>query len=168
VLQAELGGQDRDRGGDALMTTDFDVLIPDLKVWREHNGHPISPEDWVANLGNFRMAIGYSRVFWPSFVQHDRYVLREGFSSESHAGFEQQCAGDRARIEAVMNHLHLDSIQHLGCEDINAKRLEYLGNVLKEIHEVKLKWQFPELSFVVEFHKGSEFSEYEISFWQRS
>ena len=43
------------------MTIDFDVLIPDLKPWREHNGSVLKLGSGA--LGNFRMAIGYSRIF---------------------------------------------------------------------------------------------------------
>jgi hypothetical protein len=150
----------------AAMPTDFNALIPDLKAWSEHNGHVVDPETWVGCLGNFRMAIGYSRIFWPGFVQHSGYVLREGFSLEGLAGFERQQHGDRRAIEAVMNHIHLDSIQHGGCEDISRERLEYLDGVLKEIHEAKLRWQFPDRSFVVDFYRGDELSEYELTFWQ--
>jgi|ERR1700733_1978281 hypothetical protein len=145
------------------MATDFQRLIPELKNWLPG---PIDPATWAANEGNFRLAIAYSTIFWPGFVQHDRYVLRESFSLEGLAGFERQCAGDRRSIEAVMNHIHLDGIQHLGCADISRERLEYLGGVLKEIHEAKLRWQFPDLSFVVEFYPGDELSEYELTFWQ--
>src|SRR5262245_14614491 len=72
------------------------------------------------------------------------YLLRGGFSESSLRGFEAQQPGDRHGVEAVMNHLHLDGIQHIGCADISSDKLVLLGNTLKEIHEAKLVWRFPE------------------------
>lgn len=149
------------------MRPDFNKLIPELKDW--NNGKGIDPESWVGCAGNYRLAVGYSLIFWPKFVHFEQYVLREGFSEDALRGFEQQSGDDRQSVEAVMNHIHLDSIQHLGCEDANEERFIYLGSVLKEIHEVKLKTQFPELSFTVFFDDspGRALSDYQLTFYQK-
>src|SRR5437867_1492219 len=86
-------------------STDFSKLIPELPSW--NNGHGISVEAWIRCMGNFELAVGYSRVFWPEFVEHEGCILFEDFSLETYSAFMKQCNGDRARVEALMNHLHL-------------------------------------------------------------
>ena len=95
---------------DAHMT-DFNELIPSMRDW--NNGRGIEVEAWVGCSGNFQLAIGYSTIFWPRFVEFEDYVLREGFSIEILRGCEQQCGSDRQGVEAVMNHLHIEDIQLL-------------------------------------------------------
>jgi hypothetical protein len=94
------------------------------------------------------------------------YVLREGFSEEALRGFEAQDGSSRKGVEWVMNHVHLDDI-HYG-EEATEAQLRYLGRVLKEIHEVKLKADFPDLRFVVEFtdEPDVDYPDFQISFWQ--
>ncbi len=68
-----------------------------------------------------------------------------------------------------MNHLHIADIQHYGCEDISKDKIILLGNVLKEIYEAKLKWQFPDRPCIVEFYipqDDEDLRDCQISFWQ--
>ncbi len=145
---------------------DFNELIPEMRDW--NNGRGIDVESWVGCTGNFRLAVGYSTIFWPRFVEFERYVLREGFSVDSLRASEGRSEVQRWNIEAVMNHLHLDSIQYLGCEDITAERIIYLGRVLREIYQAKLAWQFPQKRFVVAFDdsKKPHLVDYQITFYQ--
>lgn len=59
-----------------------------LAEW--NNGRGIELESWVTCSGNFRLAVGYTTIFWPGFVELESYILREGFSLESLRRFEQQ------------------------------------------------------------------------------
>ena len=148
--------------------TDFNELIPEMRQW--NNGKGIDVESWVGCEGNFRLAIGYSTIFWPQFVEFEGYVFREGFSVEGLRGFEhsRSCGNTRQCVEATMNHLHLDGIQHWGCEDISKERLIYLGRILAEIYRAKLAWQFPEKRFEVVFDDSpeNELTDYQITFYQ--
>jgi hypothetical protein len=145
--------------------TEFDLLIPELKEWNEGTG--ISPDSWISCVGNYQLAIGYSLIFWPRFVRFERYVLREGFSEESLRGFENATGDSREAVEWVMNHVHSVDIH---CNDTAATeaQLRYIGRVLKEIHEVKLRADFPDRRFVVEFNDepGLNPDDYQMSFWQ--
>lgn len=144
--------------------TDFDALIPELKAW--NNGEGISPEGWAECVGNFELAVGYSLIFWPRFERFEKYVLREGFSEGSVRGFESRAGSSRESVEWVMNHVHIADI-HCNVEPKEAQ-LRYLGRVLKEIHEVKLRADFPDLRFEVEFNDepGLDPIDYQMSFWQ--
>ena len=128
--------------------TNLDTLIPEIREWNNGAGIDIGP--WTGRLsGNFRLAIGYSTIFWPRFVEFEQYVLRDGFSVNSLRGFERQCEGDRKRIEGVMNHFHIADIHYHGCEDASRERVAYLGRILREIYQAKLAWQFPNKRFEV-------------------
>ena len=146
--------------------TDFNELIPEMREW--NNGAGIDVESWIGCEGSFRLAIGYSTIFWPRFVEFEQYVLREGFSVEALRGFEQQCGGDRQQIEAVMNQLHIADVQCHPCEDITRERVVYLGRVLSEIYQAKLAWQFPSKRFEVHFDDSpaDNLTDYEITFVQ--
>jgi hypothetical protein len=144
---------------------DFRALIPEIQSW--NNGDGISPDAWIECVGNYELAVGYSFIFWPRFVRFEKYVLREGFNEPALRGFEGQAGSDRKSVEWVMNHLHLADI-HFSAPEPNEAQLRYLGRVLKEIHEVKLRADFPDLRFVVGFEDepGLDPVDYQISFWQ--
>lgn len=145
---------------------DFTKLIPELPDW--NNGAGISVEGWVACSGSFELAIGYSRLFWPDFVEHDGCVLFAGFSEEAYRGFKDQCGSDRQSLEAVLNHRHVfDYFSHYDGSATEAQIL-YLGRVLKDIWQAKLARDFPGRSFVVSFPEGpfEDLFEYEVTFWQ--
>jgi hypothetical protein len=112
----------------------------ELAAW--NNGAGIDLKSWVGCEGRFSLAVAYAELFWPEFVEFDGYILRKGFSEASLRAFELQEGGNRPSVEWLMNHEHLDSIQHIGCPDISEDKLTLLGGVLKEIYEAKLKWQF--------------------------
>ena len=144
---------------------DFDDLIPELRLWND--GEAISPEGWIGCVGTIPLAIGYSLVFWPRFVRFERYVLREDFCEGALRGFERNEGSSRSSVEWVMNHVHPIDI-HCNEENVSEAQLRYLGRVLKEIHEAKLRRDFPDLRFTVEFNDepGLDPVDYQMSFWQ--
>jgi len=144
---------------------DFDALIPELGQWNDGEG--IDAEGWIGCVGTYPLAIGYSLIFWPRFVRFENYVLREGFSEGALRGFEAQTGSHRASVEWVMNHIHPIDI-HCNEAEVSEGQLRYLGRVLKQIHEVKLRADFPELRFEVEFNDeaGLDPVDYQMSFWQ--
>lgn len=146
--------------------TDFNELIPELAAW--NNGEGIDPESWISNSGRFDLAVGYSTLFWPRFEVHDGYVLREGFSEKSLGGFEKAPNSTRQSIEWVMNHIHIEDV-HSHIEASEAQ-LIFLGNLLCEIHRVKLSHEFPDRQFRVEFNGEPNLNheDYQMSFWQKS
>ena len=139
----------------------------ELGAW--NNGAGIGLEAWVGCEGRFALAVGYATIFWPEFVEFDGYILRKGFSEKSLRGSEKQEGSSRKSVEWLMNHLHLEDIQHLGCADISRDKLIFLGNLLKEIYQAKLQWQFPDRPCTVELHipEGNDFEDYQLSFWQK-
>jgi hypothetical protein len=147
-----------------MMAEDFTALIPELPQW--NNGDGIDSRGWIECVGNYELAAGYSLIFWPRFVRFEGYVLREGFSVESLRGFEEMTRRHRGAVEDVMNHIHIADI-HCNVEATEAQ-LRYVGRVLKDIHEVKLGHDFPDLRFEVTFNDepGLDLVDYQVSFWQ--
>ena len=52
-------------------------MLAELSAWNDGKG--IDLESWVSSSGNFRLAVGYSTVFWPRFMLFEkRLVERAG------------------------------------------------------------------------------------------
>ncbi|MCR6498975.1 hypothetical protein MUO32_08030 [Shinella sp. CPCC 101442] len=139
----------------------------DLMEW--NNGGGISLADWTANTGNFSLAVGYSELFWPRFVEFEKYVFLEDFGLDGLRSFEQAPGATRRSIEQVMNHLHVADIQHSACTDVTSDKLVILGCRLREIYAVKLAYEFPDRKFSVEFFQPDDPEElegYQVTFSQ--
>jgi hypothetical protein len=139
----------------------------ELAAW--NNGNGIDLESWIGCEGKFSLAVGYASIFWPAFTLFEGYILPAGFTEDALRGFERN-GRNRKSVEWVMNHLHIADIQHGGCPDISKDKMLVLGNVLKEIYEAKLQWQFPDRPCTVEFSipdDPDDLVEYQVSFWQK-
>jgi len=140
----------------------------ELGAWNGGNG--IDLHSWTGCEGRFALAVGYASIFWPEFVEFDGYILHKGFREETLRGFESQQGSSRRSVEATINHLHIASIQHRGCKDVSPDKLVALGNVIREMWEAKLRWQFPDRPCVLTFEVPDEVDDiygYQIFFWQR-
>ena len=146
---------------------DYSALIPELPEW--NNGKGIDVDGWLSGVGNFQLAIAFSRLFSPRFVEHDGCVLFAGFSQTTYNDFLHACNGDRKAVEAVMNHQHILDLFCHAADTATAAQLVYLGRVLKDIFLVKLKHDFPGRTFEVQFDEGpfDQLIDYQVTSWQR-
>ena len=143
-------------------------MAHELSRW--NNGDGVDLETWVEAMGNFGLAVGYTTVFWPEFEEFEGYILRKGCTVESLRGFERQKNATRKSVEWVLNHLHIGDLHLHGAAEESADKLVLLGNVLKEVYQAKLVWQFPDRPCVVEFYipdDRDDLTQYQISFWQK-
>ena len=147
-------------------------LIPEIKEWQNHNGQKFDIEDWIAIEGNIKLAIGYSSIYWPDFIEHEDCVfLKSHFSLD---GFNQWKNVDYveyfSQIEYVINHIHiLDLFTQEKQGEITKDQIIYLGEILREIYETKLTTLFKDRKFSVTFNgkeKVDELIDYELSFHQ--
>ena len=99
-------------------------MISELSAW--NNGKGIDLESWIGCSGDFKLAVGYSTIFWPKFVLFEDYILREGFSLESLRDFEKGRAGNKASVEGVMNHLHIADIHCNDRENVSEDKMAFL------------------------------------------
>jgi hypothetical protein len=142
------------------------ALIAELPLW--NNGDGIDAEGWIGCTGSAELAIGYSLVFWPEFVRIKDYVVRAGCDNTDYLDeWERQCKGDHAAVEKVVNHLHIADLHAYG-SPVTKDQARYLGRVLKNIHQVKLQADFPDLIFEVYFNDEAdvEVGDYQLTFWQ--
>jgi len=144
----------------------------ELATW--FNGEGANLEDWVCSMGNFSLAVGYSAIFWPSFVEFEDYIFI-GDSIDDDViktirSFEAQEGSSPKSVECTLNHFHIWHLQHVGCEDISKDKIIQLGNTLREIYQVKLNYLFPNKPCIVEFYHPEDpedLSGYEMTFWQK-
>jgi hypothetical protein len=148
-------------------SNDFDTLVRELSRW--NGGRGIDIDSWLSCVGSFELAIAFARLFWPAFVEHDGCVLFEGFSEASYTEFLEQTDGDRAAVEAVMNHRHIGDLFCGPDLEPTHAQLRHLGRVLVETWTAKLARDFPERRFSVTFPEREldELLDYEITFSQR-
>lgn len=143
----------------------------ELDAW--NNGKGIDLESWVSCEGNFSLAVGYSTIFCPKFVEFEDYIfsLEEMDESNIHRvrGFESQAGSTPKSVEWVINHLHIADLHHNGCKDLTIDKIVILGEALKEIYEARLNYLFPKKPCVVEFYQPKDINlidDYQLSFWQ--
>ncbi|MFI5131559.1 MAG: hypothetical protein ACHQFX_16270 [Chitinophagales bacterium] len=151
----------------------FQNLIPEIKEWQSVNGQKFDVDDWIAIEGNIKLAIGYSSIYWPDFIEYEDCVfLKSHFSLD---GFNQWRNVDYVKyfsqIEYVINHIHiLDLFAPENQQEITKDQIIYLGEILREIYETKLTAQFENRQFTVTFNGKEEVNElidYELSFHQQ-
>jgi hypothetical protein len=154
------------RQREGMSTANYAALIPELPTW--NNGAGIDPESWIGCVGNFELAAGYSFIFWPSFIEFEGYIFREsGFCEDNLRAWERSTSNDRQAVEAVINHVHLLDLHSYGTP-ATEPQLRYLGRVLRDILDTKLKRDFPDRSFQVTFNDEPDLDliDYEVTFWQ--
>lgn len=127
-----------------------ETLIPDLKKYRSLNGSDFSIDAWTEIEGNIKLAIGYTSLFWPAFVEHEHGVfLKSHFSVSTFEQLKIQ-VGNYAQIESLMNHIHIvdlfavkDNPGKSDVEALNKEQVIYLGRKLMEMYSAKLRLNFP-------------------------
>ncbi|MDP2715333.1 hypothetical protein [Rheinheimera sp.] len=142
-------------------------LIEETRLW--NNGKGVDVDAWIGHEGNFNLALGYSTIFWPRFMEFDGYIFREGTKAENVRGFEAQTHSTRKSVECVINHVHIFDFHNHENDKANAEKIAYLGNVLKEIYEAKLAWQFPSKPCTVSLFMPDDPEDlegYQLTFWQ--
>ena len=142
-------------------------LVEETKEWNHGKGVDISA--WISAEGNYNLALGYTSFFWPKFVEFEDYILYEGVKEENVRAFEAMTGSSKKAVESVLNHIHLSDLHNDKDDKISEAKIIYLGEVLKEIYEAKLAWQFPSKPCVVKFYKPQSpetIEDYQITFWQ--
>jgi hypothetical protein len=151
--------------------TDFTELIPELKGW--NSGKGVDLETWIGCEGDHKHLIGYARLLWPDFVEHDGCVfLGDPIDEESERNYQGWLArtnGDKKRVEAVMNHQHiLDIFSRSHHERPTREVIVYIGRLMKDIYQTKLHRDFSDRTFTVEFTEDGvqDLADYHITFFQ--
>ncbi len=147
---------------------DYNELIPEMKEW--NNGKGIDIEAWIGCVGDFQKAVGYSTILWPKFKEVNGCVVNALTPDEKVYDWIKRCPDNPKAVEPTMNHLHIMDLHYHDISNVNSEILSYLGSVLKEIYECKLKMDFPEKDIIVEFYKpvdNDDLEGYELTFYQK-
>ena len=134
----------------------------ELGAW--NNGKGIDMDSWISCEGNYSLAVGYTTIFCPNFIEYEDYI----FSTEEITDnfiqrireFENQEGSTPKSVEWVLNHIHISDLHHNGCKDLTA---------LKNIYEARLNYIYPNKPCIVEFYQPDNTSlidDYQLSFWQ--
>lgn len=147
---------------------DFPELIPELKDFNGGNG--IDIDGWIGCEGDHKHLIGYARILWSDFVEHDGCILLgDSVDEANYRAFLKQTNGDKTRVEAVMNHEHiLDLFSRSHHETPTRDVILYKGRLMKEIWQTKLNSDFPGRKITVNFLEEDfeDITEYQITFYQ--
>lgn len=145
--------------------TEATKLIAELPAWNDGNG--IDAESWVGCVGSFELAIGYSLIFWPSFVRIGQYVVIAGVDKSAIKSWEDARKYNRREIEAVLNHVHIADL-HGNDSPLSEAQARFIGRTLKSIYEVKLASEFRDTPFEVMFNDepSLDIMDYQLTFWQ--
>lgn len=141
-------------------------LIPETRAWNDGKG--IDANSWLSCVGSFAHAIAYGELFWPDFVEHDGCIFFAGFSEASYHGFLEQTKGNKKAVEGVMNHRHVLDLFPSDYANATRDQIVYLGRLLREMWETKLRRDFPQKTFVVSFagDAAEDLLGYEVTFFQ--
>lgn len=144
---------------------DFNTLIPEMKDW--NGGKGIEIDSWIPCCANHKILVGCARILWPNFFEHDGCIfLGDSVNETNYQAFLKQADGNKQRVEAVMNHQH---VAHLFATELPSRELVlYVGRLMKEIWEVKLRHDFPDRKITVFFPEKDdlELLDYELTFFQ--
>jgi hypothetical protein len=146
----------------------FAELIPELKEW--NSGKGIDIRDWIGCEGDHKHLVGYARILWPDFAEHDGCVfLAESFDKGVYKDWLAQTKGDKKRVEAVMNHQHIaDLFSPSHRERPTREVIVYIGRLMKDILQTKLRHDFPNRKIAVSFDEDGveDLIDYQITFFQ--
>jgi len=145
------------------------LLVPELKNW--NNGKGIDIDGWISCEGDHKHLIGYARILWPNFIEHDDCIfLGDQIDQESYRAFLAQSTGDKSAVEAVMNHQHIiDLFSRSHHESPDREVILYLGRLIREIWQAKLSRDFPNRKITVTFPDDEvrDLLEYQVTFFQQ-
>ena len=147
-------------------------LIPELVDWRKENGEAFSILDWITANGDVQLAIGYTKVFWPDFIEYDGCIFfKDHFSIENYESWVQaESIKNYGQVERVINHFHILDLFSLDKQKvITYPQVKYLGGILQSIYGNKLRADFPKRKFEVFFNGEEELEDlidYQLGFYQ--
>lgn len=149
---------------------DDEKLIPELIEWRQHNSSDFNIDTWTSIEGNIKLAIGYSFLFWPDFIEHDNCIfIKSHFSVDNFMQWTKvDYVKNFAQIESVINHIHIVDLFSDQTE-ITPDQVIFLGKKLCEIYLAKLTINFPDKHFIVDFNhldNPNDLTDYQLTFFQ--
>jgi hypothetical protein len=135
-------------------------LLPTFQKYKQEN------ESWIPNFdvwdylslrGDADLAAAFFKLFWPDFVEVNGCVLlRYKYSLEGFANWLEHFNGNRARVEAMMNHVHILDLFPNAPKDVHPleQLQEFLAGALTLSWKAALSEAFPGRRFIVTLSHG--------------
>lgn len=134
------------------MNERFDIEELDLlkeNAWVKEGRFPVFLDHFIGA----EAAIILSRLFWPKFVEYRGGVFVDfGFDEEQKKaidGWAAKFGGDASKAESVVNHTHLWDMFNRTSEDVPARALTELGEILCRCWRHAAEEAFPDREFIV-------------------
>ncbi len=129
-------------------------LLPNYRKWKRGQvPSPVGVWDYLGHRGDFELAFAFGKLFWPDFVEVEGCVLlEEQYDETSFRTWQREFEGDCARVEAMMNHVHVyDLFPEVPADHLDAQLFERLGRLLVQTWTHALKEAFPARAFNVTY-----------------
>ena len=87
--------------------------------------------------------------------------------ADNYASWFKSTAGEKHRIEAVLNHVHL--VDLFANDTATLEQLVHLGERVSQMWQAKAESEFPERVFVAEFYRGDKDNlvDYQVTLFQK-
>jgi hypothetical protein len=147
------------------------ITLRSFQQWKANWGNPnLSIWDYINNQGNPELAVAFSKLFWPDFVEvRGCVLLAEHFKPTDFENWRRHFKEDRRQIEAAINEVHIyDLFTNSPPEEVAFQVYEYLAQVLQKSWNCALRDAYPSRAF--EFDYRTEPEEYgpTLAFWQKT
>ena len=97
----------------------------------------------------------FSRIRDAGFSEVDGFILRDGaWTEESLQEWREVWAGNSAKIEALINHVHVARLFWQSGEDLDARDVIVAGKLIQQSWAETLRDQHPDKNIVVEFDES--------------
>lgn len=149
----------------------MEIILRDFDKWK-HSNPNFTLFDYVfqeaksVNL-NSDFYFALFELIWPKFIRRDKFVfLEQNYSSEKLDKLNESnvCKNENQNIELWMNLVNIDPFfEHTNVSD---EYVEAFTKKLVETWSAKLKMDFPNLSFKVEYMHDADVNDYALTFYQ--
>jgi hypothetical protein len=142
-----------------------------LRLWPEHDATGFDYLDFLHAHGSPRLALFYSGLFWPGFVEFDEMVFLEATLEDDSARERVRAArsahgGDRAKTEQLFNTVEVTSLFGARVGETTEDEDGLLASQLRAMWAACLQSMFPHRRFVVEVLPADDASDTAIRFYQ--
>ncbi len=122
--------------------------LSSVKQWTAAQGGAIW--DFLGSSGGAQLAVAFSSLFWPMFVEVEGCVfLQERYDPSNFREWWRKLCGDARRVEGIVNHVHLWDLFDLDEQSVPEEALQDLAEILSLTWACALRSQFPDRSFDV-------------------
>lgn len=131
--------------------------MPDFSALSSAASWPFSLQNYIESRGSFELALAFSELFWPRFVEHRDCIIRaDGFTEENFGAWHERLAGDSVAIERVLNLIHVRDLVPSDTTELSSAAYLHLAELLVEMWTARVRILFPNRSFVIRLESSGD------------